>query len=399
MSQEIKFLILGAGPSGLAFAHTLLARGENSFVVIEKEAEAGGLCRSADVDGAPMDIGGGHFLDVRKREVLDLLFRFMPEDEWNLHTRVAKIRLRGGEVDHPLEANLWQLPVEAQADYLEAIARAGGMRGEAMPTAFEDWCRWKFGARIADEYMLPYNRKLWRMPLNELGTYWLYKLPDVSFRDTLTSCLQRRMHGALPAHGEFFYPKKHGYGEVWRRMGVALGDRLRLNTPVQSMEVRNRTVNGEFKAEVIVNSIPWPVWSNAGALPAEIAAAAGRLANVPIDVDYHAESVASPAHWIYEPDERISYHRILARSNFAPGSRGHWTETNARVSPTAGGFRHRNEFAYPVNTIDKPVLVEKIHAWAQQVRVLPLGRWGHWEHMNSDVAVSLGIKAAEEVSI
>jgi protoporphyrinogen oxidase len=242
--------------------------------------------------------------------------------------------------------------------------------------------------------MLPYNRKLWRMSLNELGTYWLHKLPDVSFRDTLLSCLQRRMHGALPAHGQFLYPKQHGYGEVWRRMGAALGDRLHLNTPVQSIDIQNRMVNGEFKAEVIVNSIPWSIWASVGALPSDISGAANRLVNVSIDVDYNAGSIAGPAHWIYEPDERISHHRILARSNFAPGSRGHWTETNARVSPIADGFRHRNEFAYPVNTVDKPLLMERIHTWALSARVLPLGRWGHWEHMNSDVAVANGIKAA-----
>jgi protoporphyrinogen oxidase len=394
MIRNTKFVILGAGPSGLAFAHTLLARGEESFVILEKESEPGGLCRSQEVDGAPMDVGGGHFLDVSKREVLDFLFRFLPECDWIRHTRVAKIRLRGNEVDHPLEANLWQLPVSLQADYLEAIARAGCVRGESMPAAFEDWCRWKFGTLIADDYMLPYNGKLWRMPLNELGTYWLHKLPDVSFRNTLLSCLQHCPHGALPAHAEFLYPKRHGYGEVWSRMGAALGDRLHLNTPVHDINVDNGTVNGEFKAELIVNSIPWPVWANAGAMPEAIASAAKRLVHVPIDVDYHAGTVAGPAHWIYEPDERISHHRILVRSNFAPGSRGHWTETNARVSPAAKGFRHHNEFAYPVNTIDKALWVAEIHAWAKSARVLPLGRWGHWEHINSDVAVALGIKAA-----
>ena len=399
MSHPTKFLILGAGPSGLAFAHTLLARGENSFVVLDQEAVAGGLCRSVEVAGAPLDIGGGHFLDVRNREVLDLLFRFLPENEWNLHARVAKIRLHGGEVDHPLEANLWQLPVATQVDYLEGVARAGCVRGEPQPTEFEDWCRWKFGTRIAEDYMLPYNRKLWRMPLQQLGTYWLHKLPDVSFRDTLLSCLQRRMHGSLPAHGEFLYPKHHGYGEVWRRMGVALGDRLRLNTPVQTLDLPQHLVNDEFQAEVIVNSIPWSVWAAAGALPTEIAAAANRLVQVPIDVDYHAERIASPAHWIYEPDERIGYHRVLARAHFLPGAHGHWTETNANASRVASGFRHHNEFAYPVNTVDKPAAVATIHAWAEAARVVPLGRWGHWEHMNSDVAVALGIKAAAAISI
>ena len=71
--------MLGAGPAGLTFANKLLQTGEDSFIVIEKETEAGGLCRSIKVDGSPFDIGGGHFLDVRRPHVNEFLFRFMPE--------------------------------------------------------------------------------------------------------------------------------------------------------------------------------------------------------------------------------------------------------------------------------------------------------------------------------
>ena len=39
----MKYLILGAGPSGLTFANTLLDAGETDFLVIEKESDAGGL--------------------------------------------------------------------------------------------------------------------------------------------------------------------------------------------------------------------------------------------------------------------------------------------------------------------------------------------------------------------
>lgn len=77
--EKYKYLILGAGPAGLTFANLLLQNGEESFLVIEKENEAGGLCRSHEVDGAPLDIGGGHFLDVRRPDVNEFLFRFMSE--------------------------------------------------------------------------------------------------------------------------------------------------------------------------------------------------------------------------------------------------------------------------------------------------------------------------------
>lgn len=58
----MKYLILGAGPAGLSFANRLKLSGEDSFLVIEKESDPGGLCRSKIVDNFPFDIGEGIFL-------------------------------------------------------------------------------------------------------------------------------------------------------------------------------------------------------------------------------------------------------------------------------------------------------------------------------------------------
>ena len=59
--MKVKYLILGAGPSGLSFANRLKQLGEKSFLVVEKEKEAGGLCRTEIVDDSPLDIGGDIF--------------------------------------------------------------------------------------------------------------------------------------------------------------------------------------------------------------------------------------------------------------------------------------------------------------------------------------------------
>ncbi len=395
-----KFVICGAGPSGLTLAHALLDVGWtlDDIVVIEKHDIAGGLCRSKIVDGAPVDTGGGHFLDLKRKEVLDFLFRFMPREEWGLYDRVSKILIRGMEIDHPLEANLWQFPSEVQVDFLESIAQAGCVRGEVMPKSFAAWVRWKLGERIAQEYMLPYNHKIWSMDLGQLGTYWLYKLPNVSFRETLLSCLEGKPMGVLPAHGVFLYPKKFGYGEVWRRMGEALGDSLVTNCSVEHIALDTRTVNGKWQADTIISTIPWTLWTGYCDLPKDILAAIASLKNAPIDVDYHPETLNSPAHWIYEPDESISHHRLLLRSNFATGARGYWTEANATRSQQTDGVRFHNEFAYPINTLGKPEAVQKILAWGRGNGIVGLGRWGRWEHMNSDIAVAEALQLAGELN-
>lgn len=74
--EKVNYLILGAGPSGLTLAHRLKEQGETSYLLLEKEEEAGGLCRSVCVDGNPLDLGGGHFLDVRRPNVTEFLFQF-----------------------------------------------------------------------------------------------------------------------------------------------------------------------------------------------------------------------------------------------------------------------------------------------------------------------------------
>ena len=48
----MKYLILGAGVAGLTFAIRLKqTRNEDSFLMLEKNAEVGGLCRSISSGG------------------------------------------------------------------------------------------------------------------------------------------------------------------------------------------------------------------------------------------------------------------------------------------------------------------------------------------------------------
>ena len=190
----MRFLILGAGPAGLTVANRLKQIGEGNFLVLEKETEAGGLCRSIDVDGFPFDVGGGHFLDVRRPNVNKFLFSFMPEEEWNKYDRNSCIMVNNNIINYPIEANIWQMQIEDQVEYLKSIAVAGCNLGIKMPEDFVDWIYWKLGQKIAKDYMIPYNQKMFCKALNELGTYWLEKLPNVSFEETLLSCLTKKAY-------------------------------------------------------------------------------------------------------------------------------------------------------------------------------------------------------------
>lgn len=402
--EKIKYLILGAGPAGLTFANMLRLRGETSFLVLEKEEQAGGLCRTVSVDGSPFDIGGGHFLDVRRPKVNDFLFQFMTKEEWNLFERDSRIMVSGQTVGHPFEANIWQLELEDQVSILSSIAKAGCNSGEPMPEKFKDWIVWKLGDKIAEMYMLPYNQKMFSDELDELGTYWLEKLPNVSFEDTLRSCLSHKVYGQQPGHASFYYPKKYGYGEVWLRMADALSSKIIYQEEVSGLDCNIRIVttkSGEsYVAEKIITTIPWRCFETIQGMPQELIAAIKNLKSSAIETRYVPEQLDTSAQWIYVPDEKIPYHRILVRHNFCPESKGYWLETRkerVELFDEEVAYSYMNEYAYPLNTIGKQEIMCDLLDYCKEKHIYGLGRWGEHCHYNSDLVVELAMNLAGEI--
>ena len=402
--MKMKYLILGAGPSGLTLANRLKQMGETSFFVLEKEKEAGGLCRSTQVDGSPFDIGGGHFLDVRRPKVNEFLFQFMPEEEWDKFDRDSRIAVNGDVISHPIEANIWQMKLENQVEYLKSIAVAGCNLKEEMPQEFVSWIYWKLGDKIAENYMIPYNQKMFGEDLNQLGTYWLEKMPNVSFEETLLSCLTKKAYGEQPGHAQFFYPKKYGYGELWLRMAEEIKGQIQYDASVHAIDFDTNTVTtkeGEtYSADVIISTIPWMEFAKITGMPQELKEKIGHLKYSSVQTAYFPDNLDTEAQWIYYPDPELSYHRILVRHNFCNGSKGYWTECNStRVDETTEStFQYMNQYAYPLNTIGKPEIMKELLEWAKTRRVYGLGRWGEHQHYNSDLVVELALKMAEELN-
>lgn len=86
---------------------------------------------------------------------------------------------------------------------------------------------------------------------------------------------------------------------------------------------------------------------------------------------------------------------MLYRQNFLKESKGSAQETNTLRMRHTLAFNNHNKYAYPLNTIDKPELINMILEWGKSMSVIGLGRWGEWEHMNSDVAIEKALSLAK----
>ena len=56
-----------------------------------------------------------------------------------------------------------------------------------------------------------------------------------------------------------------------------------------------------------------------------------------------------------------------------------------------------NEYAYPLNTIEKPRIMYSLLSYCKTKSVYGLGRWGEHNHYNSDVTVERAMCLAEEM--
>ena len=61
--MHVKTLILGGGITGLSVAYHLEQKGHTDYLVLEKENEPGGLCRSIYKNGFTFDYAG-HLLHL-----------------------------------------------------------------------------------------------------------------------------------------------------------------------------------------------------------------------------------------------------------------------------------------------------------------------------------------------
>lgn len=393
-NSQLKLVIIGAGISGVALGRLLQLSGETNFIILESEEVPGGLCRTQRVNEHWLDIGGGHFLHTKYPLVYDFIFSHIPKEEFNFFTRISRISIDSFEIDYPIESNIWQMPDDIKIEYLSSYIRNGEFRNLPHPKNFEEYIIWKFGSRISESFMLPYNQKIWGIKLQEMSIDWLDKIPQLSLDEVLTSCiLNKELRDRFPSHQNFYYPKKGGFQQIFNAMANPLSDKIITKFPVQEINYNgcSLVVNGEYKSSMIINTSPWSKINFFPAPPTHIKNCIKKLRNNSIVISLHEKKRHQSAHWLYKPNLELQHHREFFIHNFAPHSQdnGVFFETNSNryVASEDTIYSHLNEYAYPIPTIGKEAAVSELLAYMEEYGIFGLGRWGQWQYYNSDVCI------------
>ncbi|MEW6745956.1 MAG: FAD-dependent oxidoreductase [Planctomycetota bacterium] len=415
----MKVAILGGGVSGLSLAYFLQREGV-ACEVLEAARVPGGLCRSDVVNGYVMDRAGGHILYSKSEAVRALWADLFQDEPLVPNERQTRILVQNRFVAYPFENGLGDLPPEINFEctngYIEAVfARR---QGAPCPDNFRDWILYRMGEGIARHFMFPYNEKIWKVDLRELGVGWVEgRVPDAPLEDVLRSALSLRTVGyAHQAH--FHYPRSGGFQALTDRLAARVQPLLRLETPVEDVQKTRQgvRVNGT-PYDLVVSTIPLNELArivhdlDSGTRQACTGMRFRGLASVLLGIP--AEYVL-PYSWIYLPfAHQGPANRVTCLSNYSPGNappgRGSllaevtyegdldvttpFLDDLEKSLVSCGLFpagcvdlRHfaKNTYAYLV--FDRRFeerrqrAIEGIEAYG----ILPLGRFGRYDYNNSD---------------
>jgi protoporphyrinogen oxidase len=325
--------ILGAGLTGCTLARLLAEAGEE-VVVLEAAEDYGGLCRSIAIDGFTFDLGGSHIIFSRDEEVLAWMRAVLGPNREERH-RETKCFYRGRYVQYPFENGLYDLPPDDRFRCVDGFVRAviaaelAAEHGEsAAALNFRDWIYRTFGDGIADCYLVPYNEKIWKHPLDLMSAHWVDgRVPRPPLEDVLRAAC------GLPTEGYahqavFSYPVSGGIEALVRAIAAPIEDRILCGFRVRSV----RREDGRFlisdgettvAADRCISTIPLQYLVPAlESVPPEAADAVERLVyNGVACVFIGLRGPVPPFSWVYLPEPELGYaNRVSFPSNYSSGT-------------------------------------------------------------------------------
>lgn len=435
--SKVKFLIIGAGPTGLGAAYRLKELGESDFLVLEKNPWAGGLAASfTDPNGFTWDIGGHVQFSHYKYfdEVMDLA---LGVEGWLHHQRESWVWMHDRFVPYPFQNNIRYLPPEITWRCLKGVIDITG-KEIRKPANFKEWILAVFGEGIADEFMLPYNYKVWAFPPEEMAYHWIGERVSVTdLKRIAENIVLQKDDVSWGPNNLFRFPKKGGTGAIWRAVAELIGsERIRLSTEVTGVDPASKTIEiGKEKItyDNLLSTMPLDLLvSLTKQTSPGVREAAAKLkfstSNiVGIGLEGKPKTELEPKCWMYFPENNCPFYRVTLFSKYSPNNvpdiNRHFslmTETSESPAKTVNFDRLVDEtidgliatkliesrdqvfstwtfragHGYPTPSVERDDLLRKVMPELTSQGVFSRGRFGGWKYevANQDHSFMQGVE-------
>jgi len=267
-------VVIGGGWAGLSAALALAEAGVD-FLLLEAGPRLGGKVRTLRQEGFVVE--GGPDASVRyKREVLELAQAFDLEPIGTLPQKPSALILKGGK-GHPLPEGLMQVvpgdlkglaktPLLSFSGKLRALLDLFLPRGGKEDESLREFVERRLGPEAFAALVAPLAGGIYGGEPEELSMKAAFpQLLELEkrHRSLILGAMRTRRKRGSREGGSLFFSFPEGLSALTRKMAEALGERVRLLTPVQGLEpwgsrYRLHTPRGVLEAEAVILATPAP---------------------------------------------------------------------------------------------------------------------------------------------
>lgn len=447
MAKKSKIAVIGAGPAGITAAYELAKKGV-AVDLYEASPHVGGMARSMKMWGQIVDIGPHRFFSSDTR--VNKLWLEVIGKDYEMVDRLTRIFFKNKFYHYPIKAGDALKNLGIFEAFL-CVASYGWQRikpgGKDLGNSFESWVTARFGKRLYRHFFKTYSEKLWGIPCTELDAdFAAQRIKKLSLYEAIKSAV---FGGGGEKHktlvDQFAYPKQ-GTGQVYDLMKKKieqLGGKVHLETPIDSLLVRGKTVTGvklmngkEIRYDQVISSMPLTLLvSRMKNLPDKVAKATKALKfrnTLIVFLKVNARKIF-PDNWIYVHSTELRTGRITNFRNwvktinkgkkesilaleywcFDEDDFWSWDDKQyislakeeivktglVKADKVGEGKVIRVPKCYPVykRGYKKPLkIVEDYVRGFKNLQVI--GRYGAFKYNNQDHSILMGILAAENVA-
>jgi protoporphyrinogen oxidase len=287
-------VIAGAGPAGLTAAFELLQRSDVRPIVLETDAQVGGISRTINYRGNRMDLGGHRFfsksdwvmnwwqalLPVAATDDASVKLAYQGQQRdfapqitaadaagqvMLVRSRLSRIFYRRRFFDYPLKLNSTTL-ANLGPTYAAAVG-ASYVKARLVPRSpevtLEDFLVNRFGDKLYRTFFKDYTEKVWGVPCAEISAEWgAQRIKGLSISKALWHAVSKPFKGGADTAQKgtetslierFLYPRL-GPGQMWEAATdriIAAGGQVhlrhrvvgihRVGTRIEAVDVRDES--------------------------------------------------------------------------------------------------------------------------------------------------------------
>jgi protoporphyrinogen oxidase len=326
MKNEIEYLIIGAGPTGLGAAYRLKELGIQDYIILEKESYPGGLATSfTDPQGFTWDIGGhvqfSHYPYFDK-----VMQQCFDKDGWYNHQRESWVWLKNRFIPYPFQNNIHRLDLDDRECCLDGLQN----RSDKDCDHFKDWLNSSFGDGLCNLFLYPYNFKVWAYPPETMNYSWIgERVATVDLKRIKKNIQNNQDDVSWGPNNTFQFPKHGGTGAIWDSVAKKVSpEKIILNSPVALINPKDKVVTLEDGQEVIyknlLNTSPLDLMSqkvtslsqNAKKEALKLKYSSSHIIGIGIEGQPPKELEGKC--WMYFPENDCPFYRVTVFSHYSP---------------------------------------------------------------------------------